>query len=124
MDSQYLRSVEQLDLNADNIKATFKDAEPYQGDLQGLKEHVKAHKAHFKDVQVDGAKAGAFLSFIPSTRRERDWLAGKTGVVISKGAVFTFGTRHSATLAWKELKELGINTKPSSWPIAIIQQQK
>ena len=104
--------------NSLSVKVLFTDAPPYEGPSSGLIAHCKAQpgfKCHISESKVDGTKMGVFWTFTPTTQRERDWLAAKTGQEIGKGRVYTWATRYSAVQNYQELVAAGIPTNDANW---------
>ena len=104
--------------NTLSVKVLFTDAPPYEGPSEGLVAHCKkqpSFKCHISKAEVDGEKMGVFWTFTPTTQRERDWLAAKTGQEIGKGRVYTWATRYSAFANYNEIVAAGIPTKNENW---------
>ena len=121
---RWVANISSLTFAATSVRVVFKDAPVYEGDLEGLKEHVKEHNAHFQDSTVEGRKVGIFYVFKPSNQRQRDWLAGKVGRMFEPGDCYTFATRWAAAQTFKEMDSMGIPSTPQNWPLGIIERQQ
>ena len=120
MSAQWLRKDSILNFTATSVACKFKDAPQYEGDLDGLKAHIKAHNAHFSGSEVEGAKVGMFYTFRPSNQRQRDWLAGCISSPVEASRTYTFSTRWAAVQAYKALEASGIDSNASNWPLGFI----
>ena len=120
---RYLRGVESMTFTATGVKVEFKNAPSYEGDLEGLKEHMRRTKAVFKHSQVDGKKVAIFPAFIPSNKEQRQVLAQVTGAESVDGKAYTFATKFKANEFAQALSAAGVKHYPKNWDYGIVREQ-
>lgn len=111
MDAKYLHNNGELLLtNEEPIKVVFTNAPPYEGDLEGLGDHVRKYNARFAKGSKHGDKNASFLPrFVPTSDKHRAVLTTKLGVKIEGSPIYTFGSIQKANELAKELLKIGIN---------------
>lgn len=138
LNAAYLRDASNVLFSVDSIKVEFKaikvklpngrwitETPPtYEGDLNGLRQHVKRHNPLFQHASVDGDKVGVFPAFKPTNKAQRLALAAATGTDEQsvKDKLFTFFSRAQALDFYRSLTSSGVKTVEKHWPYVVTTQ--
>lgn len=110
-----------------NVRVEFRGAPTYEGPANGLSKHLKGVTKRYPrgcgitNAAASGQRVRLFYTYTPTTRRERDFIAGKINAPVQKGQSFTFATRFALMSLYKDLNHCGIPTKDSSFDLGHIE---